>query len=378
MKRLLVIAVALAAAVSCSKTPTARIAGTVESLTDTCIVLQRLDMNVLQPVDTIVPAEDGSFECKVELPGKTPSFYYLFDGDRQIAAAVLLPKDDICITVDKFGTYEVEGSEESSLMKDIDEEFYNARTEMEFLADMGLNTQDPAQVSDINTRLSKAYVQYKRTALNHIMTHPKSITSAVVAFQKFNDYLPVFNELTDVLVFRQLYDSLQLVYPDSPYVTALLDDINRREADFALSQKIDMAQSVDHPELNLPDIDGKSRILSELDGKVVILSFWSVSQQEHKMFNQELLDIYNRYHASGLEIYQVSFDIDKPTWAAAVNNQKLPWISVNDGLGTSSPARAAYNVTKLPTMFVIGRSGDIIGKDVYDLASLEALVGKSL
>ena len=366
------------AAVSCGKTPTARISGTVESLEDSCLVLQRLNFNTLEGVDTVKLAADGSFDFKVKLPTKTPEFYYLYDGASQIAAAVLLPGDNVKIKVGKYGDYEVEGSEESALLREINQKFMKANLELSQLADEAVNAADEAALKDANVKMSRAYVQYKRDALAYIMGHTRSITSAAVVFQKFHEDLPVFNELTDVIMFKQLCDSLQTVYPDSRYVTALRDEISRRENDFQLNQKIEQIQSISFPELNLPDISGKDCILSSLTGKVIILSFWSVSQNDHKMFNQEILDMYNRLHASGLEIYQVSLDIDKPTWAAAVNNQKLPWISVNDGLGTASPAVAAYNVTKLPTMYVINRQGDIVGKDVYSVASLEALVKRYL
>lgn len=377
MKRFFLLTAVLLAAASCSK-PTARISGTVESLEDTCLVLKRLNFNILEGVDTVKLASDGAFDFKVSLPTETPEFYYLYDGDNQIAAAVLLPGDRVTVKVAGNGEYEIEGSEESALLKDINQKFVKASRELNSLADEALNATDDAALKDANVRMSRSYVQYKRDALAYIMNHQKSITSAAVAFQKFHEDLPVFNELTDVIVFRQLCDSLQTVYPDSRYVTALRDEVTRRESDFKLSQKLDMVESVSFPEINLPDINGKDCILSSLTGKVIILSFWSVGQTDHKMFNQELLGMYNRNHAAGLEIYQVSLDIDKPTWAAAVNNQKLPWISVNDGLGTSSPAVMAYNVTKLPTMYVINRQGDIVGKDVYNISSLESLVKRYL
>ena len=111
---------------------------------------------------------------------------------------------------------------------------------------------------------------------------------------------------------------------------------------------------------------------------MLILSFWSVGQTEHKMFNVDLMDIYQKYHDKGLEIYQVSLDVDKPSWAATVRSQGLPWINVNDGLGVQSPAVISYNVAKIPSMFVFDRSGDIVGTDVFDKDALEALIRKSL
>ena len=103
-----------------------------------------------------------------------------------------------------------------------------------------------------------------------------------------------------------------------------------------------------------------------------------MGQTEHKLFNVDLVDLYDKYHAQGLEIYQVSLDIDKASWASTVRSQNLPWISVNDGLGVQSPAVASYNVDHVPAMFVISRNGDFLGVDVFDKDQLEALVRKSL
>ena len=90
------------------------------------------------------------------------------------------------------------------------------------------------------------------------------------------------------------------------------------------------------------------------------------------------MDLYATYHDRGLEIYQVSLDIDKPTWAATVRNQGLPWINVSDGLGVQSPAVAAYNVNHIPAMFVIDRNGDLVATDVFEKDDLTALVKRLL
>ena len=377
MKRIALLASVLLLAASCAKTPVAYVSGTAEGLTDTCLVLQRLDLNNLVPVDTLTLGAEGAFNCKVELPGETPTFYYLYDGERQAAALVLLPDDKVTLKVNSYD-YEVEGSEESALLKQIDEAFYAARVDMERYADL-LNAAPNADVyTRVATDMSRSYIDYKRGAIAQIMNNPKSITSAIIPFQSFGEQLPVFNEFTDVILLKQLYDSLQTVYPKSQYVVALGDEISRREQAFDLNQKLERMGTVSYPELNLPDVEGKDRILSDLEGKVIILSFWSVTQADQKMYNQSLKDLYAKYHDAGLEIYQVSLDVDKALWASTVRSQELPWISVNDGLGGSSPARVAYNVGKVPSIFVIDRKGDIVARDVFVEDQLEALVKKSL
>ena len=226
--------------------------------------------------------------------------------------------------------------------------------------------------------MGKLYVDYKREAIKYVVTHPKSITSAVVLFQKFTDELPVFGQETDAILFKNTLDSLTLVYPKSEYVLALRDAVDARQRDLEFSTRFGDVDVISFPDLELPDVEGEKQKLSDQKGKVLILSFWSVGQTEYKMFNVDLKELYDTYHDKGLEIYQVSLDIDKPSWAATIRSQGLPWINVNDGLGVQSPSVVAYNVVKIPTMFVFDRAGDIVGTDVFDKAALESLIRKNL
>lgn len=345
---------------------------------DSCLVLKMLDFNQLKVSDTLEFDPQGTFKARVDIPGGTPAFYYLFDGEKQVAAVILLPGDRVKLSFDEYGDCQIEGSEESNLLKTVDEAFYEARVDLENYAAKMDATTDGALAKEYARMMSLKYVNYKKALIKHILEHPKSISSAVLPFQKFNDNLPVFNEETDVILMGQLCDSLQTVYPTSPYVVALADEVNRRKAAFDFRQKVSQIETLSYPELSMPDVNGESQVLSSLDGKVIILAFWSASQIENKMFNQELIDVYNRLHGAGLEVYQVSLDVDKSKWASTVKSQNLPWISVNDGLGTSSPACTKYNISYLPAMFVFNRQGDIVGKDVYDINVLENLVKKYL
>jgi peroxiredoxin len=97
------------------------------------------------------------------------------------------------------------------------------------------------------------------------------------------------------------------------------------------------------------------------------------------MFNNDLMEIYNKYKSAGLEIYQVSIDTDKTAWATAVKEQNLPWISVCDGKGAASIAVATYNVTAIPSMFVFNRKGDIVASnDLFSKSKVEEAVKKAL
>ena len=369
LKNTLLAAAVLLAAVSCTKY-SATVKGNIAGLDRDAVVFEKLQFNKLSVVDTIKTDADGNFSYKVSLLNDNPGFYYLYRNDVKLAGMVLHNGDVVTVKADTLGNYSVEGSAESEHLKYVDDAFAKAAAAMAAALD--------ENADDLNIKLSRIYINHKRDMLKHIMSNPRSITAATTLFQKFNDELPLFNESTDVLVFRSIYDSLATVYPNSEFVLALKDEITRRENLAALDSRLEDLTLQSFPDIKMNDINGKTHSLLELDGNVIILSFWSIGQTEHKLFNQELTTLYEKYHDKGLEVYQVSLDVDKPLWASTVRSQKLPWISVNDGKGVNSPSIVAYNLEQIPTMFVIGRNGDIIAKDVYDVASLEPIIRKAL
>ena len=379
MKRLFFCLLALVLVVTaCNQASTARISATIEGAPNTAIVLEKLNYNRLQTIDTIRTDGAGQFNYKVRLKGNEPYFYYLYREGSPIASLILLPSDQVTVVVPQEGRFTVEGSEESTLFQEVNEAYARASDQIRNLTASITDETPEAKVKEVNQQLSKLYVDYKRQAIRHMVTHPHSITSAVMAFQKFGDDLPVFGQESDFVILQAVRDSLSSVYPKSEFLTALRDEVDSRARNMELSSRLGDVVVINFPELMLPDMEGKTRRLSELDGKVIVLSFWSVGQTEHKLFNVDLVDLYKKYHAQGLEVYQVSLDIDKGVWASTVRSQNLPWINVNDGLGVDSPAVATYNVTRIPTMFVIGRDGDILGTDVFEKDALEQIVRKAL
>lgn len=378
MKRIIPWVLALAFAVACNQPPTARISAEIEGAYDDTIVLQKLNYNRLVRIDSIVTNGAGQFNYKVRLTGNAPYFYYLYRDGSPIASMILLPSDQVAVTVPKEGRFTVEGSEESKLFQEVNESYTATAAQFSKLASSVTEESSDAQVKEVNRQLSKLYVDYKRQLIKFIVSHPYSITTAVAAFQKFGDDLPVFGQESDAVILKAIQDSLSKVYPKSEFLTALRDEVDARTRNMELSSRFGDAPLISFPDLVLPDVEGQQRRLSDLEGKVIVLSFWSVGQTEHKLFNVDLRDLYAKYHAQGLEVYQVSLDIDKGSWASTVRSQELPWINVNDGLGVQSPAVAAYNVDHIPAMFVFDREGNIVGSDVFDKNALEQLVRKAL
>ena len=370
MKKYLLLAAMMLLAISCSG-PSAKVTLQIKDAPGHSAELYRLDMNRFTLIDSLTADQNGQISCKVSLASKeNPAFYYFYHGATRLAGFVAKDGDQISLVADTLGRYTVEGSEESQLLLDSDTQFAQTVAKMSQIL--------KEQPEDVNRQLSRVYIDHKRAVVRQVVEHPFSITSAAACFQKFNENLPTFNDKNDVYIFQILLDSLMTVYPESEYVKALGKEIELRKNINELNSQLDTLAKVGIPSITMNDVHGKPQCIDSLAGKVVMLSFWSIEQTEHKLFNQEMKPIYERYHDQGFEIYQISLDTNKSAWATVVRNQCLPWISVNDGMGISSPAVRTYNLNSIPTMFLIGRDFDILAKDEFDPAKIEELLKANL
>lgn len=379
MKRVLYILTALVLAASCSSDTNSKVTFSVSDAPDsTEVVVAKLNINRVSTVDTIY-VEGGKFTFSAMCQPGAPDFYYFYADGSKLGSLVLQEGDNIEVTATlKGGITLVEGSEEGARYAEIDKKNDESLRRVEVLSQAlgaAQSEGDEKRVKEVTKELSRLFVDLKQEATKYMYNNSSSITIIPVMYQRVSPELPLFGEVNDVFIFKAVYDSLYSAYPNSPYVASLADDIRQRELYISLGNKVLDAQEMSHPNISLYDQNAKVRNLSELDGKVIILSFWSTTEPTHKVFNAELKDIYKRYREKGLEVYQVCADIDKTVWARQVKDQELEWVSVCDP-GNVSRTLDLYNVQKLPALFIIDRDGDIVEKDLFDPAKLERAVSR--
>ena len=231
--------------------------------------------------------------------------------------------------------------------------------------------------ADLRREMGSLYVSLYRSSVRYIVENNKSLTSVPVLYRKVGE-LPVFNQRLDALHFRSLADSLSAVYPTSPYVRALRKEAEAREKALALDHRLDSVSVVGFPEIELPDLSGEKVKLSSVEGKVVLLHFWTSADGGQKLLNQDVLKpLYEKYHAKGLNIYQVALDPGKFSWAQVVKSQKMPWTNVCDIRGGASPLVLLYHVDSLPTTYLIV-DGVLSGMQPQTEAELRKAIEQSL
>ena len=361
---------------TCGNRDTARISLTVKGAPDsTEVVVSRLAMNEMQVLDTVYTSK-GKVAYKVTVYTDSPEFVYLTYGQGGNVPLLLQDRDRVSVTADwsDLSKVSVEGSEESVLMQEVDSVIKAFNAEFDRLASELAEAEErggQAEVTRLKRELGSLYVKCKQNAIKYVYSHPKSMSVIPMLYLKTSGGLPVFSQTTDAILMERVYDSLKTVYPASPYLVSLADEVSLRLNAMEIQNKMAAAEAVDFPEIALNDVNGQQQSLTALKGKVIILMFWDASNVEQRVYNTDLKILYERYHSRGLEVYQVGLNSDKTAWAMQVKEQGLPWISVCDPAAGASVGAMLYNITQLPSMYVISRDGSIQSRDVFDMRMLE-------
>jgi hypothetical protein len=66
----------------------------------------------------------------------------------------------------------------------------------------------------------------------------------------------------------------------------------------------------------------------------------------------------------GLEIVSVSLDISRKSWLKALSADKLSWINLSDLKGFSGDVAILFNVSAIPTNFLVDEKGTIVEMNV--------------
>lgn len=232
--------------------------------------------------------------------------------------------------------------------------------------------------------LQQTIARYKdQVKRNYIFAAPNKPYAYFALFQEVNGAM-IFDPLTDrndVKCFAAVATSLNNAYPHADrsrnlYNTVIKGMKNTRVVkEKELEVNPDVVKEASLIDIQLRDVNGNVRTLSELKGKVVLLNFTTYQDKMSGTYNLALRELYNKYSAKGLEIYQISLDGDEHFWKVASDN--LPWICVRDAKGVYSTYANLYGVTQLPTIFLINRSNELSLRATPQ-TDLEAAINKLL
>ena len=368
-----VIMVAALAFTSCNNKKF-HIHGNITEATDSMLYLENLSLNGPVKIDSVKLGEDGSFAFDENaMDSITPEFYRLRIANQSINLSI-----DSTETVKVKASYpqmsykyEVEGSENCSKIKDLSLKQMILQSNIN-----GIMKSPNIGIDSVDVIVARMLDAYKQDIkVNYIFKEPMKASSYYALFQTIqlgNVNSLIFNPRNnkdDVRVFAAVATSWDTYYPGAERGKNLhniaiegMKDIriieNQRAQQQIDASKVSVNGCID---LAMEDSKGQVRRLTDLKGKVVLLDFHLFASSESTKRIMMLRELYNKYHAAGLEIYQVSVDPNEHFWKTST--AALPWICVRDEGGIQGQSLQLYNVQSIPTFFLIDRTNTLKARD---------------
>ena len=355
------------------------VSGTITEAKDSVLYLENMSLSGPVAIDSVKLSESGTFSFSHQTP-EAPEFYRLRIAGQIINLAVDSTEQ---IKVDAqyptmSAVYDVSGSDECAKIKELALHQMDLQRQVDAIVaapDLGVEA-----VRDSVERVVTAYKeQVKR---DYIFAQPMRAYAYYALFQTLRlgqmeslIFNPRSNE-QDVKVFAAVATSWDTYYPDAERGKNLhniaiegmknIRILQQRQLSNIDPSLVNVSNVID---INLPDNKGQQRRLTDLKGKVVLLDFHVFASEGSTARIMQLRDIYNKFHAQGLEIYQVSLDPDEHFWKT--QTAALPWVCVRDERGPQSDYVVSYNIQSIPTFFLLGRNSDLYKRDAQ-IKDLEA------
>ena len=342
--------------------------GTVTEAKDSVLYLENMSLDGPVVVDSVKLDDKGAFSFSGKAPD-APEFYRL-----RIAGQIINLSVDSTETVDVKASYPsmatgytVDGSAECATIREL------ALKQID-LQNRVIAVQNNPNLGYDLTRdsIGKLVAAYKEDIKrNYIYKAPMRASSYFALFQTLGNML-IFNpreNADDVKVFAAVATSWDTYHPDALRGKNLHNIAIEGMKNVRIMRNKMAAQNIDASKVNVSNIidislldnQGNRRSLTDLKGKVVMLDFHVFGSNGSTKRIMEMRELYKKYHDRGFEIYQVAFDPDEHFWKT--QTAALPWISVRDPQGLQSQNLAAYNVSSIPTFFLIDRNNEVKKRD---------------
>jgi len=381
ISKLAAVMLAAVAAASCSNNQF-KVEGQIANASDSVLYFENVGLEGIQVLDSVTLGANGSFAFSGD-PTEAPEFYRLRIADQIINVSI-----DSTETVQIKGeypgmaaNYTVSGSDNCEKIRELTMKQMDLQRQA-----IAIQQNTALGVKVIGDSIQSLINVYKDDVMkNYIYKEPYKAYAYFALFQTLGQWL-IFNPRTekdDIKAFAAVATSWDTYYPHADRGQNLhniaIEGMKNQRIVAAQNQDLEVdASKVTEAgvlDIALTDNKGQMRHLTDLKGQVVLLDFHIFAMDESPARILMLRELYNKYHAQGFEVYQVSLDPDEHFWKQ--QTEALPWVNVRDADGVNSQRLMLYNVLSIPDFFLIDRGNNIVTR-AANIKDLETEIKKLL
>ncbi len=317
--------------------------------------------NVL--TDSVELDKNGKFKIHGTTHGK--DFFVLNFTNGNYNIYLLADSGDyIFLTADYKGllsSYEIKGDNDSRLIQLLEQHLDSTRRSVDSLdmlykelTEKGLTDSARKVALSIKHILKKQ----KEYSTNFVYKHYKSLVALPALSQTYHPGFPVFDPEDDAQLFFMVDSALGRLFPKNPHVLRMHSFVQNIKLNLQRKQSFGsiIAPGQKAPEFMAYDINHSPVKLKNFRGKYIYLIFTASWCNKCT----KIMDKRENLNTNKVVKIAFSLDIDSTSLAQFVKKYANSYIILNDHRFWNSPILRKYNVSRIPTEFLIGPDGKIL------------------
>jgi hypothetical protein len=211
--------------------------------------------------------------------------------------------------------------------------------------DAYLKYRSGEHLANLTAGRAQAALQYYDQAQQELKDLPLQYALANALIRLFNERLYDERSLSRLQTFKSNNPEIKLV-----------EDVEK-----AYENNKRLLAGMPAPALSMPDIRGAGRSLEEFKGKVIYLTFWSVTSEESLIALDSAFHIFRReFPGAPLVMYNVNLDDSERDWKLAIRHHEIQGMNVRNNTNKEPDAYAQYNIQAKPSFFLIDQTGKLV------------------
>ena len=317
-------------------------------------------------IDTLTCKTDGKFEIK-EKEGNYNTATLFLENRTQWSTIFLEKGKKVKISGDAQYTnlFHIKGgSDINGKLSDMRNASINLwKEQSDLIRKIEKSASNPIEESDLMAKLTNVNHQLEEQAVTYIKKHPDEAVSLAL-IQYF------FTNPDDT---REVDELLALISPDlrEHYIYKSLEEYSERAKRTSIGAEA--------PTFKVKNLHGKEVNLANISGRYILLAFSAPWCEMEKPGEPYLNQIAAKYQSEDLNMIVITLDENSDKVRHLVKKDSIQWNLVTDSAGQASALIDLYNVSELPSCYLIDQDKKILLKTENNLEirdTLEELLGK--
>lgn len=207
------------------------LSGAITNSTEQYLILSEVGKSGFSQNDTISLDKEGVFSKNIEM--QEPTLYSLALGNEYIIICPTIGEQiSIKASGSNFsGTYNIEGSPESELLKELNKENYNVRLSLKSMSEE-LSKADTAKLDSIRTSIIEKYTstkQYQEKITSDFINKNLGSLTTLIALHRTFDGFALFDYNQSLEMHKKVLQGLKQTLPNNQHTLTLENFIAEKE-----------------------------------------------------------------------------------------------------------------------------------------------------